>query len=100
METIKLTIRLPRKDVEFAKGYAKTHGMRSAMKVNMEVKQTAKALVVRGKGILAIDESFPSIKMQVARKGDVLCRNNEMADCRVVHKGFVSYLGSFVLSSR
>jgi len=27
METTKLTIRLPRKDVEFAKGYAKTHGI-------------------------------------------------------------------------
>ena len=27
METTKLTIRLPRKDVEFAKAYAKAHGI-------------------------------------------------------------------------
>ena len=66
----------------------------------MELEKSAQALVAPAKGLVAIDESFPSINTQFAYTGDALCHSKETASCRVRTNGFKNHIGAYVLSSR
>lgn len=61
VETIKLTIRLPREDVEFAKSYAKTHGVTVTEVIDRYLRllrtrqQAPSAEVVRLTGLVPAD---------------------------------------------
>ena len=41
-----------------------------------------------GKGLVAIDESYPALNTQLAYTGDALCHSKETAPCRFPTKGF------------